>query len=168
MQIQSQIPIVKYIEDLLLSFYSFFSHSPKMHIEFFKLVDLMKTKGSKNLRNVKTCWVSMLSAAKQVMLIYMLLIAKMVEDNASLWLPTLTLLWCEFIHISFLYATYVGNSPWTNQIHTEARHFCLWLCCSHQNLSTIILFSLFRSCHKIYMSLMFSTNSNTWLFVVTT
>jgi hypothetical protein len=62
-----------------------------MHIEILKLVDLMKTKGSKILQNVKTCWINMLSATKQVMSMYMPLIAKMVEDNASLWLQRLIL-----------------------------------------------------------------------------
>jgi hypothetical protein len=38
---------------LLQSLY-FFSHSPKKHLEFLKLVDLMKAKGSKILQNVKT------------------------------------------------------------------------------------------------------------------
>jgi hypothetical protein len=51
----------------------------------------MKTKGSKILQNVKTCWINMLSATKQVMSMYMPLIAKMVEDNASLWLQRLIL-----------------------------------------------------------------------------
>jgi hypothetical protein len=51
----------------------------------------MKTKGSKNLRNVKTLWISMLSVAKQIMSMYMPLIVKMVEDNASSWLPRLIL-----------------------------------------------------------------------------
>jgi hypothetical protein len=62
----------------------FFFHSPKKHIEFLKLTDLMKTKGSKILWNVKTRWISMLSTTKWVMSMYMPLVAKMAENNPSL------------------------------------------------------------------------------------
>jgi hypothetical protein len=31
-----------------------------MHLEFTKLIELMETKGVKILKNVKTCWISML------------------------------------------------------------------------------------------------------------
>jgi len=79
-----QIPIVKHIKDLLQSLYSFFVHSPKRHIEFLKLTDLMKTKGSKILWNVKTRWINMLSTKKWVMSMYMPLVTKMVENNPSL------------------------------------------------------------------------------------
>jgi hypothetical protein len=45
--------IVKHIEDLFQSFYYFFFHSQKRHLEFLKLINLMKVKGSKILHNVK-------------------------------------------------------------------------------------------------------------------
>jgi len=63
--------------------FSFFFHSPKRHIEFLKLTDLMKTKGSKILWNVKTHWISMFSTTKWVMSMYMPLVAKMAENNPS-------------------------------------------------------------------------------------
>jgi hypothetical protein len=44
-----QIPIVKHIKDLFKSFYSFFFHNPKRHLEFLKLANLMKVKGNKIL-----------------------------------------------------------------------------------------------------------------------
>jgi hypothetical protein len=44
-----QIPIVKHIKDLLKSFYSFFFHNPKRHLEIFKLANFMKVKGNKIL-----------------------------------------------------------------------------------------------------------------------
>ncbi len=74
---------MKHIEDLLQSFYSLFSHIPKRHIEFLKFVDLMKTKGNKILWNVKTCWINMLNMTKQVMSMYMPLVAKMAKDSPS-------------------------------------------------------------------------------------
>jgi hypothetical protein len=54
-QILFQIPIVKSIKDLLQSLYSFFFHSLKMYIEFFKLEELMKEKRKEILWNVETC-----------------------------------------------------------------------------------------------------------------
>jgi len=64
--------------------YSFFSHNPKMQMEFLKLANLMKAKGSKILCNVKTCWINMLQLTKRAMAMYMPLVAKMVEDNPSI------------------------------------------------------------------------------------
>jgi hypothetical protein len=46
--------IVSSIEDLLQSYHAYFAHSPKRHIEFIKLIDMMETKGFKMLKNVKT------------------------------------------------------------------------------------------------------------------
>jgi hypothetical protein len=46
-----------------------------------KLAYLMKVKGNKILQNVKTCWINMLSPTKWVILMYMPLVAKMIENN---------------------------------------------------------------------------------------
>jgi hypothetical protein len=42
----------------------------------------MKAKGNFFLQNVKTRWITIFSLAKQVMFMYMPLIAKMAKDNA--------------------------------------------------------------------------------------
>jgi hypothetical protein len=50
----SDLPVVNRIEDLLQSLHSYFARSPKRHLEFVKLVEVMETKGLKILRQVKT------------------------------------------------------------------------------------------------------------------
>ena len=47
------LPVLQKIEDMLHDLYSYFCKSPKKHIEFCKLAELMETKGLKILRNVK-------------------------------------------------------------------------------------------------------------------
>ncbi len=49
MRILSQIHVVKCIEELIQSLDSFFSCNSKMHIDFSKMLDLMKAKGNKIL-----------------------------------------------------------------------------------------------------------------------
>jgi hypothetical protein len=38
--------MLKHIENLFQLLYSFFSYSPKRHLEYLKLVDFMKAKGT--------------------------------------------------------------------------------------------------------------------------
>jgi hypothetical protein len=64
--------------------YSFFFYNPKMEMEFLKLVNLMKEKGSKILCNVKTCWINMFNLTKRVMAMYMPLVAKMAKNIPSI------------------------------------------------------------------------------------
>jgi hypothetical protein len=49
-EVLSSLPIVAGIEDLLQNIYSFFCKSPKKHVEFVKLAELLETKGNKILR----------------------------------------------------------------------------------------------------------------------
>jgi hypothetical protein len=44
------LPIVSKIEDLLQDIYTFFCKSPKKHIAFGKLAEILETKGNKILR----------------------------------------------------------------------------------------------------------------------
>ncbi len=66
-QLLSNLPMVAKLEDFLQSLYSYFSSSPKQHLEFIKLANIMETKKLKNLRNVKTPWINMLEPLKHVM-----------------------------------------------------------------------------------------------------
>ncbi len=68
------------IESLLQCLYSYFAHSPKRHLEFIKITELMATKGNKILWNVKTRWILMLSLAKKIMVEYKTLLVKMILD----------------------------------------------------------------------------------------
>jgi hypothetical protein len=77
MQTSSSFPLVHGVETLFQSLYQYFYKSPKRHVEFTKLVNIMETKGLKLLRNVKTRWDSMLSPTKWVMVEYKTLLMKM-------------------------------------------------------------------------------------------
>ncbi len=58
-QILSHLQMVNRFEGLFHTLYNYFSKSPKRHLEFTKLVKI--------LRNVKTRWISMLSLVQCVM-----------------------------------------------------------------------------------------------------
>jgi len=77
----NKLPVVCEIESLLSSLHKYFSHSSKKHVEFVKLAVLMQTKGNKIQRNIKTCWISILSPAQRVIDEYKTLIMKMAEDG---------------------------------------------------------------------------------------
>ena len=65
---------------MLAALYNFFTHSPKRHVEFVKLAEVMETKGLKILQNVKTRWISMLAPTVRVMNEYRTLLVKMHQD----------------------------------------------------------------------------------------
>jgi hypothetical protein len=72
------------LQELFQSLYSYFSSSLKWHLESIELVEIMKTKGLKSLRNAKTQWISMLEPLKHVLAKYKTLIVKMSLDNPSI------------------------------------------------------------------------------------
>jgi hypothetical protein len=80
----SNLPLVFRIESLLQCIYVYFSHSPKRHLEFAKLVEIMETKGNKLLQNMKYSWISMLSPLKHVLFEYHTLLMKMALDAATI------------------------------------------------------------------------------------
>jgi hypothetical protein len=55
------------IKSMFVSNYNYFSHSLKKHLEAIKLVEFLESKSNKILKNIKTCWISMLSPSKQVL-----------------------------------------------------------------------------------------------------
>jgi hypothetical protein len=73
--------VLQKIELLLADLYSYFCKSPKKHIEFCKLAEVMETKGLKILRNIKTRWISMLSPAIRAMNEYKTLLVKILGDS---------------------------------------------------------------------------------------
>jgi hypothetical protein len=81
MQTLLMFPLVKHIEDLLQTLHVYFAHSPKSHLEFTKLIEIMETKRNKILCNIKTQWIFMLSPAKIVMAKYKTLLVKMAMDK---------------------------------------------------------------------------------------
>jgi hypothetical protein len=86
----NKLPIVATIEDMLGDLYSFFCKSPKKHLEFLKLAEVMETKGNKILRNIKTRWISMLAPSIRVMNEYRTLIAKLERDSKAKKAPKIT------------------------------------------------------------------------------
>jgi hypothetical protein len=75
--------MVSKLEDLLQTFYGYFSNSPKHHIQFTKLVAIIKIEGPKVISNLKTRWISMFQPLKCVGNKYRNLIIKM-ETNCNL------------------------------------------------------------------------------------
>ena len=63
----SNLPIVGKIESLCQAMFSYFSQSPKHHLQFQKLAELVETDGLYMLRNVKTRWLSLLDPLKRIM-----------------------------------------------------------------------------------------------------
>ncbi|KAG0594802.1 hypothetical protein M758_UG111100 [Ceratodon purpureus] len=80
-RILSALHMVQRIEDMLTSLHAFFVKSPKRHLEFVKLAELMQSKGLKILKNIKTWWIAMLSPAVRVMSEYLPQLVKMSLDS---------------------------------------------------------------------------------------
>jgi hypothetical protein len=79
-QALSNLPMVTKIENLLQSLHSYFTSSPKKHLEFTKLVEIVETSGLKMLPTVRTRWISMFEPLKRVLSEYKTLIVKMSKD----------------------------------------------------------------------------------------
>jgi hypothetical protein len=77
----SGLLVVNRIEDFLQTLHSYFARSPKRHLEYVKLAEVLQTKGLKILKQVKTWWLSMMSPAIRAMNEYRTLVVKMMEDQ---------------------------------------------------------------------------------------
>ncbi len=77
----SSLKLVSKVESLLAEMYNYFAHSPKQHLEFCKLVEILESKGNKLLKNIKTWQISMLSSCKIFFAKYKILVVKMAEDS---------------------------------------------------------------------------------------
>jgi hypothetical protein len=56
----SNLSLVSKLETLCQAMYTYFSHSPKKHLEFQKLADVVEIEGLRILRNMTTRWISYL------------------------------------------------------------------------------------------------------------
>jgi hypothetical protein len=83
MQSLSSMLMLSKLEDFLQSHYKYFFGSPKRHLEFTKLVEIVEIEGLKVLWNVKTRWINMLAPFKKFGKDYKTLIAKTVVDNGT-------------------------------------------------------------------------------------
>jgi hypothetical protein len=99
-QTLSRLPFVFRIESLLQSLYMFFLHSPKKHIKFTNLAQLLHTKRNKKIKKIKTKWISMLSPTKRVMLKYRYLLVKMAKDCVEILVAQINFdFMCEIVVI---------------------------------------------------------------------
>jgi hypothetical protein len=73
----SKLPLVSHTEFMLHSLYSFFAHNLKKFLKFTKLAKTLETKRLYLLKNVKTCWISMLGPLKCVLAQYKSLVVNM-------------------------------------------------------------------------------------------
>jgi hypothetical protein len=73
----SKLPLVSHIEFMLHSLYSVFAHNFKKFLKFIKLTKTLETKTVYLLRNVKTCWITMLGPLKCVLVQYKSLVVNM-------------------------------------------------------------------------------------------
>jgi len=69
------------IETLIVVLHKYFSKSPIRYLKLQKLAELFDSKGRKNLQNIKTMWISMLSPLKRVLLDYRTILVKMYSDQ---------------------------------------------------------------------------------------
>jgi hypothetical protein len=56
--------------------YNYFIHNPKHHLEVNKLVESLKYKGNKLLKNINSQWILMLSPSKRVLNEYKTFVVK--------------------------------------------------------------------------------------------
>ncbi len=82
-QTLSNLPLVFHIENLLQCLYGYFSYSPKKHLEFTKLINIMEIKG-KILWNIKTTWISTINFIKHVLSKYHTFIMKMASNAPTI------------------------------------------------------------------------------------
>lgn len=74
------LPLVKKVEDGILTLYYYFTHSNKRQGEFEDLANVLETEGLNILCNTKTRWISMLAPAKTMLQDLKTLVKKMWKD----------------------------------------------------------------------------------------
>jgi hypothetical protein len=79
----SGLPVVQKLETLCKSLHVYFSGSPKRHLEFMKLAEVVETEGLKILNKVATRWISLLEPLKRICCEYKTLIVKFAEDASQ-------------------------------------------------------------------------------------
>jgi hypothetical protein len=91
--------LVSTLENLFQALYGYFSTSPKCHLEFTKLAEIVEIEGLKVLQNVKTRWINMLQPLKWVGKEYKVFIPKMATNNVNLESTKANLLSLCYIHM---------------------------------------------------------------------
>ena len=76
----SNLLLVQKLESLCKALHVYFSGSPKCHLEFTKLVEVVETEGLKILNKVQTRWTSLLEPLKRICGEYKTLIVKFITN----------------------------------------------------------------------------------------
>jgi hypothetical protein len=98
-----EFEMISAIEKLLKKLYTYFSKSPKRHLELEKLSELLQSKEGNFLHNVKIQWISMLSPLKRVLSEYRVLLVKMYADsNAKLVVKGAEANYCRLANVRTL------------------------------------------------------------------
>jgi hypothetical protein len=79
----SQLSIFHSIEEVMRVAYSYFSHSPKKFDEYKSWASTIDTKGLKLLKNVTTCWLSLLEPMRRLQSEYCTILGKMETDSSN-------------------------------------------------------------------------------------
>jgi hypothetical protein len=79
----SSLLLVQKLESLCKALHAYFSGSPKRHLEFTKLVEVVETDGLKILNKVQTRWISLLEPFKRICGEYKTLIVKFAADASQ-------------------------------------------------------------------------------------
>jgi hypothetical protein len=79
----SGLPVLQKLETLCKSLHAYFSGSPKCHLEFRKLAEVVETEGLKILNKVATRWISLLEPLKRICCEYKTLIVKFAKDASQ-------------------------------------------------------------------------------------
>jgi hypothetical protein len=78
-----RLPVVQKLESLCKALHSYFSGSPKRHLEFTKLAEVVEIEGLKILNKVQTRWISLLEPLKHICGEYKTLIVKFDVDASQ-------------------------------------------------------------------------------------
>jgi hypothetical protein len=64
------LTFIAWIEMFMHNMYGYFNHSPKWHLDFWKLVQILDTKKNNIMENMKTKWMSILELLKRILMEY--------------------------------------------------------------------------------------------------
>jgi hypothetical protein len=95
----SGLPVVKKLESLCKSLHAYFLGSPKCHLEFTKLAEVVETEGLKMLNKVQMRWISLLESLKRICGEYKTLIVKFAEDATQESGSKKTFLFCLILQL---------------------------------------------------------------------
>jgi hypothetical protein len=98
----SGMGIFQSIEKMLQKTYSYFSHSPRRLEEFFRLANVIETKGLKLLQNVETRWVSLIDPMRRLLAEYRSVLGKAYVDRSEATVSFFSIVCRRILCVSFV------------------------------------------------------------------